>query len=193
MKTLHISKPTDDYLKVVKACFPDYRGRKFKLSTMIPFRLDSYWDEGSRTFFSFYQLSTGKTYDVQSNHPFFEKSAPRELPTLPPGIVICARSYFCGKDMGITIYANRGDLTKMLPTSPTKPLDENQKTVLRFTSAYRNSYAGESNIRFRVANCSTGITAEEWKIAQDSLVDLKLLRKNGSITPDGRNALEQGE
>ena len=56
MKIYNIDKPDETIRKIVQAAFPDYSGKKFKLSTSIPSRLDSYWDGGSRDYYAFYHL-----------------------------------------------------------------------------------------------------------------------------------------
>ena len=187
MTTYHVSKPDETIRKMVNATFPDYKGKSFKLSTSIPSRLDSYWDGGSRDYYSFYELATGKTFNVHSNHPMFEANQPRLINGLPNGIVIVERSYFCGKDMGITIYANDVDLTPMLP----KPSDitENERIVLVATRSLKNSYAGQKHVRFHASKRQFGISREQWIEAQQTLISKGMLRKNKSITPDGQNAV----
>jgi len=96
--------------KIVEACYPDYRGRKFYISTDVPRNLDSYWCEGSRNYYVFYQPSTGKTLDVHTNHPAFEREQPRSLNHLPEGLLLVKRCICSGKDLGITIYVNEGFL-----------------------------------------------------------------------------------
>lgn len=187
MSTHWIDKPDETLRKIIAATFPSYRGRKFKLSTDIPTRIDSYWSGGSKSSFSFYELSTGKVLDVASNHPFFEAGNPRELDGLPPGIILVKHSIFCGKDMGITVYANSGDLTPMLP--PKAELTPHEKTVLEYTRSLKSSYAGIKNYRFVEAKRSTGIKLEEWEAAKATLIEKKLLNKRGAITPAGRNAI----
>lgn len=101
---------------IVDDCFPEYRGRRFEISTNIPLKVDQYWDGGTRSSWKFYELATGRKYDVQDNHPWFESGRPRDLGgKLPTGVVLVRHLIFCGKDAGITIYANAGDLTPLLP------------------------------------------------------------------------------
>lgn len=187
MSTHWIDKPDATLRKIISATFPGYKGRKFKLSTDIPKRLNSYWDGGSRDYYSFYELSTGKVLDVGSNHHFFESGRPSELDSLPAGIVIVKYSIFCGKDMGITIYANSGDLTPMLP--PKVDLTPHEKIVLEYTRSYKSSYAGIKNYRFVEAKRTTGVRLDEWEAAKATLIEKKLLNKRGAITPAGRNAI----
>lgn len=187
MATHHIDKPDEMIRRIVSATFPDYGGRKFKLCTDIPKRLSSYWSGGSRDYYCFYELATGKVADVASNHPFFEADRPSYLKQLPSGFLIVKHSISMGKDMGITIYANAGDLTPMLPEKA--EVSEDERIVLSYTRAYKSSYAGIKNYRFHEARRHTGITEGRWGTAKNSLISKKLLNKRGAITPSGRNAL----
>jgi hypothetical protein len=101
--------------KIVSATFPEYRGRTFRLSTEVPHRLDSWWDGGSRNYYAFYHLDQERSLPVHSNHPMFEKNQPRVLKQLPLRTVLVEHCYFCGNDLGITIYANQADLALLLP------------------------------------------------------------------------------
>jgi hypothetical protein len=187
MSTHYISKPDETIGKIVRATFPGYKGKKFKLSTDVPGRLDSYWDGGSRDYYAFYELSTGKQFSVSSNHPFFESHNPRKLDSLPNGIVLVKHSIFCGKDVGITIYVNPEQLTPLLP--PKQEVSEHERIVLKYTSGLKSSYNGISNYRFYAAHRGEGISLNDWDTAKQSLIQKKLLNKAGAITAAGRNAL----
>jgi len=117
----------------------------------------------------------------------FEAGKPRDLEALPPGIVIVKHSIFCGKDTGITIYANANELVPLLPAKA--ELTSHENTVLTFTRSYKSSYAGVSNYRFYEASRATGIKIDEWNAAKAALIERKLLNKAGAITPAGRNAV----
>lgn len=185
-KTYHVDKPDDTMQQILKSTFPSYHGKKFKLSSCVPSRLDSYWDGGSKDSFCFYHLDQQKAFDIHSNHPAFEPTKPRDLEKLPDRVVLVKHTIFCGKDLGITFYANQNDLVKMLPKK--SDVSENEKIVLKYTAHLKNSYGGETNIRFKEASRDTGISQQDWFDCQKSLIDKKLLRKNGSITPNGRNS-----
>jgi len=184
----YISK-TDPLIKeIIRRTFPDYKGRKIRISTDIPTRLDSYWDGGSRDYYAFCSLDEKKAFSVSSNHPFYESENPTVLKRLPERILLVRHAIFCGQDLGITIFANASDMTKFLPENENN-LSEDEKTVLEFTSGLKSSYAGISNYRFKEAKECRGITLERWDAAKASLIQKKLLNKAGAINPDGRNAL----
>jgi len=101
--------------QTMQDCFPDYRGRTVRVSNHIPSSLNSWWDGGSRDYYVFYQPSTRKTFQVHSNHPFFEANQPRQLneQALPENVILVRHSISCGKDIGITIHI-KPDQTKLL-------------------------------------------------------------------------------
>jgi len=60
---------------------------------------------------------------------------------------------------------------------------------LKYTSRYKNTYGGETNIRYKEAKRETGISQDAWNTALASLKTSKLLNKAGAITTAGRNAI----
>jgi hypothetical protein len=188
MSTFHIDKPDTFLKKIVAETFPSYTGRKFKLSTDIPSRLDSYWSGGSKDSFAFFCLATGKSAGVRTNHPFFEAGQPSDLDELPNGLILVQHTCFRGRDLGITVYANQADLAQMLPEST--ELTEDERIVLVYTRSLKSSYNGIKNHRFHSARGEIGITAERWEAAKASLIGIKCLNKAGAITVKGRNAIE---
>jgi hypothetical protein len=104
-----LSQTNPEVKKIIKATYPNYKGRKVFFNDQVPtHELRSYWDEGSRTYYAFYQPSTGTVWPLGSNHPWFERNKP--APTcekMPDDVCLVAHSIFCGKDCGITIYARK--------------------------------------------------------------------------------------
>lgn len=188
MGTFHVDKP-DSTMKGIAAACHGYKGNKYKVSTDIPRNLNSFWDGGSKTSYAFYSLDRGDVLEVESNHPMFEANKPRELKELPKRFLLVAHSIFCGKDMGITIYANQADLAPMLPKEE-NDLTEDELIVLTFTQSFKSSYAGISNYRFHEAARVHKITAARWETAKAELIGKGLLNKAGAITANGRNAVQ---
>jgi len=183
----YIEKMDSTTKEIISNCFPDYTGKKVKISTHIPKTLNSYWDGGSKTFYVFYELVTKKAYSIESNHPVFKTAKPRNLEGLPKGIVIVAHTIYSGQDLGITIYANTQDLAPLLP--PKEEISEDEKIVLYFTRAYKSSYGGIRDYRFYEAHRKTGVTRENWDKALNQCVIKELLNKRKAITSKGRNAI----
>ncbi len=109
-----IGKDLKSVKHIVVATFPEYKGRKFFLqpSERAPKELRSYWDEGSRTFYAFYNLETQEVMHVHSNHPFFEANQPSKLRELPDHVVLATYVISCGRECGVTLY---GNLQGLLP------------------------------------------------------------------------------
>ena len=193
MGVQHIDKLTDNMKKVLSKTFPSYSGRKFKIVINdFPERLDSYWDEGSRTYYAFYDISSGKEYSMPSNHPFFEKDKPRNLGgALLKGVILVANSIFLGKDMGITFYVNDEDYEWIYGQKAlAEPeLDREKKIVLVYTRSRKSSYGGVNNYRFIEAHADTKITKEQWEIAKEWLIKNMYLNSAGAITIKGKNAI----
>lgn len=187
----HVQKPDSKMRQIAGECF-GYTGNTFKLSTAYPHNLRSYWDGGSRSYYAFYSLVNGKCSVVESNHPLFEAGKPYYLEKLPERVLLVEHSIFCGKDHGITIYANESDLAPMLP-APTDELTEAEKIVLTFTKCFKASYGGNSNVRYTEAKRVHGITGAAWQTAKTDLIEKGLLNKVGAITAAGRNAIEGKE
>lgn len=96
MKTMKLRKA--DCKEILKKTFPDYTGRKFKLSIRDKYYImDSYWDGGSRTYSQMIRFEDNKVSAIPEK--VFEG---KEFP-IPNNILIVERSYFCGHDAGITI------------------------------------------------------------------------------------------
>lgn len=66
-----------------------------------------------------------------------------------------------------------------------------EKVVLVATRAYKPSYGGIANYRFRTASRETGITREAWDAAKQRLLRAGLLKPSNAITDAGRDAVVQ--
>ena len=72
---IYLDKPTPDIKQIVNRCYPNYRGKKLSVQVgEYPPSMDSYWDSGYRNYFVLYDLATGKTVPMPSNHPVFEQA-----------------------------------------------------------------------------------------------------------------------
>ena len=176
---------------IFKVAFPEYKGRKFKVEVSdSPLNVKSYWDGGSRDYFVFVRLSDQQVFmEVPAQSMFDKQIKGADSVTLPPGMGCVEHSIFRGKDMGLTLHLTPENSLKLIPDK-SEELSEDEAIVLVSTSKYKNTYGGETNIRFREASRRVKITQERWDKALESLIEKKLLRKNGSITPYGRNAID---
>lgn len=102
--------------RIALACYPEYKGRKIKVASEATYRMENYWDGGSRCYAKAYDLKTGTVAaaDIATTNPMNGK-AHAEI-EIPAGVAIVEHSIFCGKDCGITIYVNpAADKAGLLP------------------------------------------------------------------------------
>ncbi len=173
--------------EIANLAFPDYSGKKFRVDIFqSPMNLSSYWSGGSRNYFVIVNMANKRAEPIPENGGIFQMNAFR-MSNLPENFAVVQRSFFSGKDAGITIYVNESNITKMLPS--TEEVSWAEKVVLCATRSYKSSYAGIKDYRFREALQETGITREEWEKAKENLIQNGLLNKAGAITDKGRNAI----
>ena len=190
-KTIYIEKPDSQLQAIYDKAFPGYTGRKFKISVLTGNEMNltgGYWDGGSKSTYVAVNLSTLQTFQPKGITAPPEFGGVSDIRTVvPTGTVVVEHDIFCGKQMGLTIWVPADTTAPLLPET-TDEYTRDEKIVLNYTSRLKNSYGGETNIRFKEASIQyKDLTAEAWEIAKASLIGKKLLRKNGSITPDGRN------
>lgn len=102
-----------------------------------------------------------------------------EVP-LPERFVMVKGGVFCGKNMTPTLYARSSDVVRAID-KPTPELSHVEKQVLKCLSIYNSS----GRKRFRD---DFNMTKEQWDRILVSLVSKGLATKQGSATPEGRNA-----
>jgi hypothetical protein len=111
-----VSKTDATIARILRATYPDYRGRKiFIVPQTYPLDVKSYWEGGSRSFFQFLNLATFETAVVPAQSGFDRQIVGADSVTLPVGIACVEHCIFCGKDCGIRIHVNPDNLVAMLP------------------------------------------------------------------------------
>ena len=94
-----------DIAEIVAAAYPDYTGRKFKLTFQKHYYMSDYWSGGSRTYVTAFQLQEG---DLRMSTPSeavsnpFNKEAHTEF-DIPKDVALVEHTYFCGHDLGIRV------------------------------------------------------------------------------------------
>lgn len=170
---------------IAAKAFPGYSGKKFRVETFNgPMELRSYWDGGSRDYYVIVNMKNGRAKAVPENGAHGNIF---RISKLPDSFAIVKHTTFSGKDMGITIYVNPENMSKMLPKQDDTEWAE--KVVLSATRALKSSYAGIKDYRFHTALRDTGITKPEWDKAKEALIQKGMLNKAGAITDAGRNAI----
>ena len=181
----------EQVVSIVRAAFPDYKGRKFAVMVLDgPFSVRSYWSGGSRNFYNFVRLGDLKVFGEIPQQSMFDRAIPgADKVTLVPGLVCVRHVLFCGKDMGCEVMVHPSDSPRLLPdNSEEDKLTEDERIVLTATRRWKNSYGGKSNVRFHEARRFVrDLTVERWDTAKASLVGRGCLNKAGAITMNGRN------
>jgi hypothetical protein len=106
--------------KIVKAVYPEYKGRKIRVVARNSYTMANYWDGGTRSYVKAVNLNSGGIFEAgeASECPFnIEASATFEIPT---GIALVEHSFFCGKDAGITIILSKNAAPAALALLPVK-------------------------------------------------------------------------
>lgn len=110
-------RPDKFIRSIVAKAYPEYKGRKFFLSvTDAPLDVRSYWDEGSRTYYTFANLATGEvSQQVPAQSAYDKQIGGANAVSLPQGFACVTHSYYCGRDCGVTIIVNPENAAKFLP------------------------------------------------------------------------------
>lgn len=103
---IQIQNPDNRTRAIFKAAYPDYKGRKFR-ANVVSGTIDtrSYWDGGSRDYFTFVDLVTGRNLGSVPAQSAFDKPIHKSGEVeLPENIACVERSIFCGKEAGLTLH-----------------------------------------------------------------------------------------
>lgn len=167
-----VTEIPNDILKTI-----GYNGRKIQVvfTESVEIRLcDTMWSDGSRSTFYLGNLGTGEVVQITPTDKNIRIS-------LEENGIVLEHVIFCGKDLGIKVYAHVSNAPTSLGT--TNELTKNQKIVLIATRAYK-SFA-----RFDEANRQTNITKNEYDNAINECIELGLLNANKSINNKGKNVI----
>ena len=182
---------------IIRATFPGYTGKHCKIRAQSSVTFNGLnWSGGSRSTYRACRLDgtpLESQHDMSAPPPW---SNPFEGKTvdIPAGCAVVEHSYFCGKDMGLTIYAPPADVAPMLPApvefAPFEAL------VLKYTVERKSSYNGQDRFAMAVSDLSqswrtpiqTPPTRAEWDEAKAALIARGFLNKSGAVTIAGRNA-----
>ena len=135
---------------IIKASFPDYRGRKVYVDPSDrPVDVRSYWSGDSRDYFTVVDMRTLRAVGVPQNGTPYEGGPISQDGVIPPvGYAIVEHSFFCGKDAGITIHVHPDSMPRLLTTM--------SNVVLLLSERIRASYldlstlgVDNSSIKFR--------------------------------------------
>lgn len=175
-----------DCAKIVKAAYPDYRGKgDVIVDTSGRFDcVDRYWSEGCRNYYVIVRLADGlPCAEIPGVNPLRDTADQHDC-VIPAGYAVVCRK-FRGQRELMEISVSSENVAQFLP-APKAELTENQAKCLRATKSFKSSYGGNSNIRQE----SSGLSQSSWAEAKAQLIQMGLLNKAGAITTAGKNVVE---
>jgi len=99
---------------IVMATFPSYKGRTFEVTPTTHVTLSNLnWCGGTKSTYKALSFD-GETVTLMPVAPWEEYREGLKL-QLPTNVVLVRHCYFCGADLGITVYAHPSLLPKWLP------------------------------------------------------------------------------
>ena len=88
---------------IVKAAFPDYRGRKIRHDWSGEVYISgNFWDGGTRSYWVAVNLATLAVQAAPGDNPYRHVTDGKVA--VPQGFVIVEHVIFCGRDCGVCIY-----------------------------------------------------------------------------------------
>ena len=141
-------------VKIALTAYPGYTGKKFQIEvSSFPIDVRSYWEGGSRSYYTFLRLDTLAIMSIPQQSAFDKQVVGADSVNLIPGMVCVKHTIFCGKDAGITIYVHSDNAPRLLPVN-TVEITDHEKVVLLYTRSLKSSYGGINNYRFYTAHAS---------------------------------------
>ena len=112
--TTRIKVKKSEVKDIIKATFPQYRGRTIHIEFTPTVRFhDTNWGGGSKSTYAAI-ASDGRTARLNVPAPWINTVEGQSV-DIPMDVLIVRHSIFCGKDCGITIYANPAHAPKWIP------------------------------------------------------------------------------
>lgn len=153
------------------------------------------WSGGSRTTYRAINLETGESRAASNDMASpWDSSRKDSRVELRDGLAIVSHVYFCGKDLGLTIYVNPTNAAALLPA----PVDLSPlaRVVLKYTKERKASYNGRDrfdmmidDMRYNlVPGLDAAPTRDDWNREKAELIAGGFLNKSGAITTKGKNA-----
>jgi hypothetical protein len=175
---LHLNKK--DVPSIIKDCFPEYTGNKYRLIVSDRYSLSNFWDGGSRSYCKLCSLETGQQVLPvnETSNPFTE--AAHLTLDIPENFVIVEHTISCGKDAGIFIYCGNKNATKLLPQAEEEVLTDFEKRYIKATRQYK---AITRDTRREYAR----MTVDDWEASKQSLLQKGFVNRTGTLTIKGKN------
>lgn len=115
MQRIKVSKAQKGIKEIIKACYPEWKGRKVAVQVATTYAMSNFWDGGSRNYVKAYDLAASKVAEAAPTtaNPF--RGQAHATVEIPDGVAMVEHSISCGVDCGITIYVNPANMPSMLP------------------------------------------------------------------------------
>ena len=189
MSEIHTDRSDVLVDRIVSSAFPGYKGSTVSLVAADSVELQgTAWGGGSRSSYAVVSVCGSQVVALPQYAPT-EFGGPQKTPVVdlnPIGQAsdagapfIVEHSLYRGKDMGIRIYAHPSRLTPLLPEG-TKLTD--QERLMLYITKCLKSFA-------RRDEWARSQPADTFDAMREALAGRGLMRKNGSITNEGRNAV----
>ena len=173
-------------LEIANHIYPDCKKGAVNIEVSTPdtqHNCASYWDGGSRNYYTLYCFATRKSVTFPAQSAFDRRVEGIDRVKLDKGVALVERSYFCGKDCGVTIHIRQDDMSPAFLPTPAPELSEAEVKCLFYTRSKKSSYAGDNQYRRHAA----GMSVEQWEAAKVSLASKGLMNKAGALTMEGKN------
>jgi len=127
MATIEVSRGSKVIKAIIAACYPDWKGRKVRVSIAAEYQIADYWSEGSRRFVLAYDLGTGAvaTATKAAGIPYLAQAHARFA--IPQGIALVEHGIFCGKDIGVTIFISAVETSRILTNAEMAQLSAGER------------------------------------------------------------------
>lgn len=142
------------------------------------------WGGGYKNEFVVVNLADGQHAVVPEPHYMAGSSYPSQK--LRAGLAAICYSY-AGSNKYVTVYLHPDNVTPQLEDKP--ELSPKELACLVATRSLKNSYGGETELRFKECKRNGSIsTWEDWVAIRDGLINKGFLTKSGALTIKGKNA-----
>lgn len=118
---IKVSKSDKAIKAIIRATFPEWKGRKVRVEVATTYSMENFWDGGSRCYVQAYSLEHARAAApvAAASNPF--RAQAHATVEIPAGVVMVEHHIFQGKDAGITIYVRPENLQAALPGASAAP------------------------------------------------------------------------
>lgn len=94
-----------EVIQLVRRALPSYRGRKIYIDKFYGgMRTNSYWDEGHRDYWTYFNVRTGQSTMLEQNGTVFDGKNYHAPEQLPPNVVLIQHT-FSGTNQYVVVHS----------------------------------------------------------------------------------------